>query len=87
MPEQLVIETCLINFGDDKGGIVCEAGQFVEPNADTARELASYGRTLYTNVKDDRTKGRFTASTAMIDAARAAASPAAGVKPAEKAPA
>ena len=70
MPKQLVIESCLINFGDDRGGVHCDAGDTVEVPKGTAIDLARAGRTLYVDKKDDPDKnGRHTASAEMLKAA------------------
>lgn len=70
MPKQLVIESCLINFNDDRGGVDCAAGEIVEVPKATAIDLARAGRTLYVDKKDDPDKsGRHTASADMLKAA------------------
>lgn len=70
MPKQLVIEPCIINFGDDRGGVDCAAGEIVEVLKDTANTLARAGRTLYIDKKEDPDKhGRYTATTEMLRAA------------------
>lgn len=69
MPKQIVIEACYINYCDDAGGVFAAPGSTVEPNKDTAEDLARMGRTLYVVRADDPTKGRLTASDAMIKAA------------------
>lgn len=70
MPKQLVIESCLINFGDDRGGVHCEVGETVEVPKGTAIDLARAGRTLFVDKKDDPDKhGRHTASADMLKAA------------------
>lgn len=86
MPKILIIETCLVNHGDDAGGVAYEAGSTIEVNKDTAIELAKYGRSLYLNKADDPTKTKlYSASTDMVKAAEAAAKSRA--KAAEEAPA
>lgn len=71
MPKQLVIEPCLINFGDDRGGVDHAAGDMVDVPKETATNLARAGRTLFVDRKDDPDKnGHYTASEAMIAAAR-----------------
>lgn len=70
MPKQLVIEPCIINFGDDRGGVDHAAGDIVEVQKDTANNLARANRTLYVDKKDDPDKhGRYTASAEMLRAA------------------
>lgn len=70
MPKQLVIESCLVNFSDDRGGVHCEIGETVEVPKGTAIDLARAGRTLYIDKKDDPDKtGRHTASADMVKAA------------------
>ncbi|MDP3136992.1 MAG: hypothetical protein Q8N17_11765 [Burkholderiaceae bacterium] len=70
MPKQLIIEACLINYGDDRGGVDHAAGTIVEVPKGTAIDLARAGRTLYVEKKDDPDKaGRHTASPEMLKAA------------------
>jgi len=70
MPKQLVIESCLINYGDDRGGVHSESGEIVEVPKGTAIDLARAGRTLFVDKKDDPDKtGRHTASAEFIKAA------------------
>lgn len=89
MPKILIIETCLVNHGDDAGGIAHEAGETIDVNKDTAIELAKYGRSLFLNKADDPTKTKqYSASTDMVKAAEAAAKArAAAAKAAEQEPA
>lgn len=85
----LILETCLVNFGDDHGAEVVEAPAIIDVNKDTARALVAPGRALYTNKADDPEKGApntapaellKAAQAAIADKAKAAASAA---KPAE----
>ena len=70
MPKQLIIESCLVNFNDDRGGVHCAAGDIVEVPKATAIDLSRAGRTLYVEKKDDPDKhGRYTASGDMLKAA------------------
>lgn len=71
MPKQIVMQPCFINYGDDAGGQFADLAETVEPNKDTALELARMGRTLYVNKADDPTKGQLTASEPMLKAAAA----------------
>lgn len=74
MPRVLIIESCVINHGDDRGGVHAE--QYVQPTVtkDTAAALVASGRALYVDEKDDPSKGKInTASTEMLKAAGAAA--------------
>lgn len=89
MPKILIIETCLVNHGDDAGGIAHEAGETIDVNKDTAIELAKYGRSLFLNKADDPTKTKqYSASTDMVKAVEAAAKArAAAAKAAEQEPA
>lgn len=89
MPKILIIETCLVNHGDDAGGIAHEAGETIDVNKDTAIELAKYGRSLYLNKADDPTKTKqYSASTDMVKAVETAAKArAAAAKAAEQEPA
>lgn len=73
MPKQLVIESCLINHGDDRGGVHHDAGEIVEVPKGTAIDLARAGRTLYVDKKEDPDKnGRHTAGAELLKAAEAA---------------
>lgn len=74
MPKQIIIEPCLINFGDDRGGVDHAVGDIVDVPKATAESLARADRTLYLDKKDDPTKsGQYTASVEMIKAAKAVA--------------
>lgn len=69
--KQLVIEPCLINLGDDRGGVDHAVGEIVDVPKGIAGDLARAGRTLFVDRKDDPDKhGRYTASEAMIAAAK-----------------
>lgn len=71
MPKLLIIEPCLINFGDDRGGVDHAAGEIVDVPKDTANTLARNNRALYVVKTDDPDKtGRFTASEEMIKAGK-----------------
>lgn len=68
----LIIETTIINFGDDRGGQVCESPSFQDVNKDAAKAVVTSGRALYTSKSDDPEKGApNTASAEMIKAAEA----------------
>lgn len=70
----LIIEACLVNFGDDFGGVHQCAGDLPDVPKDTARALVSSGRALYTAKTDDPDKsGRNTATPDMMRAAEAMA--------------
>ena len=78
MPKVLVISACLINYGDDRGGVDHATGEIVDVPKDTARLLADNERVLYADKADDHSKvGRYTASAAMLRAAKAMAESAA----------
>lgn len=66
----LILETCLVNFGDDHGAEVIEAPDIVDVNKDTARALIAPGRALYTQKTDDPEKGA--PNTAPADLLKAA---------------
>lgn len=73
MPKMLIIEACLVNYGDDRGGVHECAGAQIEVGKDAATALVQAGRALYTDKKDDPNKtGANTASKEMIAAAEAA---------------
>lgn len=74
MPKLLIIETCVVNHGDDAGGVVHETGETIDVNKDTALELVKYNRALYLSKQDDPTKTKqFSAPPEMIRALKAAA--------------
>lgn len=70
--EILIIDTTIVNFGDDRGGQVVEAPEFVDVSKDTAQALVRSGRGLYTSRANDPEKGAPNTATAeMIKAAQA----------------
>lgn len=70
MPKQLVIESTLVNYGDDRGGVHHDRGEIIDVPKDVARTLVNAGRTLYVEKADDVDKnGRNTASKEMLKAA------------------
>lgn len=83
MPKILIIESCVVNHGDDRGGVHQSAGDMPEVPKDPARALVTAGRALYINKTDDPDKqGRNTASREMVSAAEAMAKSARKVSPA-----
>lgn len=77
MPKMLIIEACMVNHGDDRGGVHQSAGDMPDVPKDAARALVSAGRALYVNKNDDTDKhGRNTASREMLAAAEAMQKPA-----------
>lgn len=84
MPRILMLETALVNYGDERGGVPEAAGALVNVPPDQAKTLVSFGRALYTRRGDDPTKGLNTAPQEIVDAAESAAKAAAGAQtPAE----
>ncbi|MEW6612701.1 MAG: hypothetical protein AB1409_08170 [Pseudomonadota bacterium] len=74
MPKVLIIEDCLVNYGDDRGGVHESAGALVDVSKDAAAALIRANRALYTDKKDDPDKsGRNTATKDMLQAAMAMA--------------
>lgn len=68
--KQIIIEPCLINYGDDRGGIDHAVGETVDVPKQTAAFLAQSGRTLYIDRKDDPSKNsQHTATKEMLRAA------------------
>ena len=68
----LITETCLVNYKDDRGGVVESAPAFVDVPKDTAGMLVGAGRALYTVKTDDPDKaGSNTANKDMLEAAKA----------------
>ncbi|MCP5233579.1 MAG: hypothetical protein H6948_16130 [Zoogloeaceae bacterium] len=71
MPKVLIIESCLINLGDDRGGVDHAAPSIVDIAKDTAHKLVTAGRALYAARADDPDKGgRNTATKDMLDVAK-----------------
>lgn len=74
MPKMLITEACLVNFGDDRGGVDAAIGDMPDVPRDQATILARAGRALFVNEKDDvDPSGRYTASPALVKAAQEAA--------------
>lgn len=72
MPKILIIDPCLVNFADDRGGIHHDAGDMPDVPKAAATDLVRRGRALYINKADDTDKaGRYTASADMVKAAKA----------------
>lgn len=70
MPKVLIIEPCIVNYHDDRGGVHQDTADIVDVNKPVATQLIASGRALYTDRKDDPTKtGQFTASADMVKAA------------------
>ena len=70
MPKMLVLETCLVNYKDDRGGIAEPAGTLPIIDAEQALALARTGRMLFTRKSDDPTKGTRTAPPEVVEQAR-----------------
>lgn len=69
--KQLIIEACIVNFGDDRGGVDQAVGDIVDVPKDAAIKLSATGRALYLDKKDDPTRdGRYTANKEMVKAAQ-----------------
>lgn len=76
MPKLLIIEACMVNFADDRGGVHQSAGDMPNVPKDAAHALIAAGRALYVDKKEDPDKqGRNTASHEMLQAAEAMAKP------------
>ena len=74
MPKLLIIDPCLVNFGDDAGGVHQDVGAQPDVSKATAAQLVMLGRALYVNKNDDPSKGAIhTAPAEMLKAAAAAA--------------
>lgn len=74
MPKILITDSCLVSYGDDRGGVHQDAGDPVDVSKDTALALTRANRALYANKADDADKsGRYTASKEMLAAAQALA--------------
>lgn len=79
MPKIIIIEACLVDFKDDKGGQHQEVGAMPTVPKDIAADLVRSNRALYADKADDFDKGgRNTATKEMLKAAEqvAKASPA-----------
>lgn len=72
MPKILIVESCIVNYGDDRGGVAESAGDCPDINRETALALVEAGRALYVDRADDPDRGgRNTASEEMLRAAKA----------------
>lgn len=70
MPKVLIIEPTIVSYGDDRGGVHADPADTPEVSKDVARTLVQAGRALYTDRKDDPTRGGInTASPDMVKAA------------------
>lgn len=73
MPKMLIVETTVVNYGDDRGGVVETAGTQVSVPKEAGAELAKANRALYLDKSDDFTREwRYTATPALVRAAKAA---------------
>lgn len=71
MPKMIVISATNVNYNDDRGGVIHGQGELIDVNKEVARTLATNDRALYVNKADDHDKtGAFTASKALLDAAK-----------------
>ncbi len=71
MPKMLIIENCLVNYKDDRGGVAHAQGEFIEVSKETAKKIAIADRALYLSKNDDHDPtGRYTAPERMINAAK-----------------
>lgn len=71
--KMLILETCMVNYHDDRGGVPEERGSIVDVTKETARQLAMLDRALYVDKKDDPDKsGRHTADKDLLAAAEKA---------------
>lgn len=68
----LLLESTVVNYGDDRGGVIEPAGALINPAASTAHLLVTHGRALYTVKGDDPSKGLRTAPADVVKAAEAA---------------
>lgn len=66
----LIIDSTLVNYNDDRGGVTEESGNICDVPKDVAVKLTTANRALYVSRADDPFKdGRFTASKEMVKAA------------------
>lgn len=66
----LIIDSTQVNYGDDRGGVHEDTGNFCDVTKDMAKTLTEANRALYVNKSDDPHKdGRYTASAEMVKAA------------------
>lgn len=71
--KMLIIESCLVNFGDDRGGVHQDIGQMPDVPKEQAIGLVRSGRALFTSKADDADRnGAYTASPEMLKAAEQA---------------
>lgn len=70
----LIIESTLVNYGDDRGGVHEDSSNLIDVPKDQARKLTEANRALYVEAADDPYKDRrYSASEDMIKAAKAMA--------------
>jgi len=73
MTKMLIIDTCLVNHNDDRGGVAHARGEIIDPPKDEAKKLVLADRALYVAKADDFDKnGRYTASKELVAAAQKA---------------
>lgn len=71
MPKMITIACTNVNYNDDRGGVIHGQGELIDVTKEVARTLALNDRALYVNKADDHDKaGVFTASKALLDAAK-----------------
>lgn len=73
MPKILLLESCSVNYGDERGGVIENAGALVSVLPSQAAMLVNIGRALYAAKGDDPTKGLKTAPAEVVKAAEARA--------------
>lgn len=73
MPKILLLEACTVNYGDERGGVIENAGALVTVLPNQSAMLVNIGRALYAAKGDDPTKGLKTAPAEVVKAAEARA--------------
>lgn len=72
MPQILIIEPTIVNYGDDRGGVHADVAEIATVSKSDARALVTARRALYANRKDDPSRnGSDTASERMLEGAAA----------------
>ncbi|HSD36087.1 MAG TPA: hypothetical protein VLC92_01180 [Rhodocyclaceae bacterium] len=75
MAKLVLLETIVVNYGDDRGGVIESAGDLITVTKETGIELTNHGRALYTRKGDDHSKGGLlTAPADVVSAAEERAS-------------
>lgn len=59
MAKMVVIDACVVNYQDGRGGVHEDVGAEIEVNDDEGLKLAKAGRAFYSDPENDPSKGRY----------------------------